>query len=51
MVIGIDIHRIFGRWCLTTGSDMSRIDMTRTALEGCGKILLASDEGGRSDRQ
>ena len=45
-VIGIDVHRtrrasvLGGRQTPTCG----RIDMTRTALEGFGKTLLASDE-------
>lgn len=46
-VIGIDIHRTFGEvvfWEDGRLRHAGRIDMTRTALEGFGKTLLASDE-------
>src|SRR6476659_9966095 len=46
-VIGIDIHRTFGEvvfWEDGRLRPAGRIDMTRTALEGFGKSLLASDE-------
>lgn len=46
-VIGIDVHRTFGEVvCWEDGRlrHAGRIDMTRTALEGFGKTLLASDE-------
>ena len=46
-VIGIDIHRTFGEvvfWEDGRLRPAGRIDMTRTALEGFGKNLLASDE-------
>ena len=46
-VIGIDIHRTFGEvvfWEDGRLRHAGRIDMTRTALEGFGKSLLASDE-------
>ena len=46
-VIGIDIHRTFGEvvfWDDGRLRRAGRIDMTRTALEGFGKSLLASDE-------
>src|SRR5215472_10915769 len=46
-VIGIDIHRTFGEVVFWEDGRLrraGRIDMTRTALEGFGKKLLASDE-------
>src|SRR3954470_7378038 len=46
-VIGIDVHRTFGEvvfWESGRLRHAGRIDMTRTALEGFGKTLLASDE-------
>ncbi len=46
-VIGIDVHRTFGQvvfWGNGRLRHAGRIDMTRTALEGFGKTLLASDE-------
>jgi transposase len=46
-VIGIDIHRTFGEvvfWENGRLRHAGRIDMTRTALEGFAKTLLASDE-------
>jgi len=46
-VIGIDVHRTFGEvvfWDNGRLRHAGRIDMTRTALEGFGKSLLASDE-------
>ncbi|WP_246786796.1 IS110 family transposase [Bradyrhizobium sp. USDA 3458] len=46
-VIGIDVHRTFGEvvfWENGRLRHAGRIDMTRTALEGFGKILLAGDE-------
>ena len=46
-VIGIDIHRTFGEvvfWEDGRLRPAGRIDMTRTALEGFGKSLLATDE-------
>ena len=46
-VIGIDIHRTFGEVVFWEDGRLrraGRIDMTRTALEGFGKRLLASDE-------
>src|SRR6516225_12157645 len=46
-VIGIDIHRTFGGVVFWEDGRLrraGRIDMTRTALEGFGKRLLASDE-------
>ena len=46
-VIGIDIHRTFGEVVFWEDGRLrraGRIDMTRTALEGFGKSLLASDE-------
>ena len=46
-VIGIDVHRTFGEvvfWEDGRLRHAGRIDMTRTALEGFGKSLLASDE-------
>lgn len=46
-VIGIDIHRAFGEVVFWEGGKLrcaGRIDMTRTALEGFGKSLLATDE-------
>src|SRR3954467_6311397 len=46
-VIGIDIHRTFGEVVYWEDGRLrrgGRIDMTRTALEGFGKGLLASDE-------
>jgi hypothetical protein len=43
---GVDIRRIFGEWCF--GKKQPRTcgphHMTRTALEGFGKSLLASDQ-------
>ena len=46
-VIGMDIHRTFGEvvfWDEGKLHHAGRVDMTRTALEGFGKSLLASDE-------
>ena len=46
-VIGIDTHRTFGEvviWEAGRLRHVGRIDMTRTALEGFGKELLATDE-------
>ncbi|MET4323862.1 hypothetical protein ABIC02_007654 [Bradyrhizobium sp. RT5a] len=46
-VIGIDVHRTFGEvvvWESGRFRHAGRIDMTRTALEGFGKTLLACDE-------
>ena len=46
-VIGMDIHRPFGEvvfWEAGRLRHAGRIDMTRTALEGFGKSLLATDE-------
>lgn len=46
-VIGLDVHRTFGEvvfWENGRLRHAGRIDMTRTALEGFGKTLLASDE-------
>jgi transposase len=46
-VIGIDVHRTFGEVVIWEDGRLrhaGRIDMTRTALEGFGKTLLASDE-------
>jgi transposase len=46
-VIGIDIHRTFGEVVFLEEGRLrhgGRIDMTRTALEGFGKALLAMDE-------
>ncbi len=45
--IGIDVHRPFGEvvfWESGRLRHAGRIDMTRTAMEGFGKTLLASDE-------
>ncbi len=46
-VIGIDIHRTFGEvviWERGVLRHAGRVDMTRTALEGFGKTLEATDE-------
>lgn len=46
-VIGIDIHRTFGEVVIWQDGRLrhaGRVDMTRTALEGFGKSLLATDE-------
>ena len=46
-VIGIDTHRTFGEVVIWESGRLrhaGRIDMTRTALEGFGKALLATDE-------
>ncbi|WP_265440534.1 hypothetical protein [Bradyrhizobium sp. SEMIA] len=46
-VIGIDVHRTFGEVVFREDGRLrhaGRIDITRTALEGFGKTLLASDE-------
>ncbi|MGY3333525.1 hypothetical protein ACVILI_006602 [Mesorhizobium sp. USDA 4775] len=46
-VIGMDIHRTFGEVVFWEDGKLrhgGRVDMTRTALEGFGKILLATDE-------
>lgn len=46
-VIGIDIHRTFGEvviWDKGVLRHAGRVDMTRTALEGFGKSLQATDE-------
>ena len=46
-VIGIDVHRTFGEvviWETGLLRHQGRIDMTRTALEGFGRSLEATDE-------
>jgi len=46
-VIGIDTHRTFGEVVIWEDGSLhhaGRIGMTRTALEGFGKNLLATDE-------
>jgi transposase len=46
-VVGIDTHRTFGEVVIWEDGRLrhaGRIDMTRTALEGFGKSLLATDE-------
>ena len=46
-VIGIDIHRTFGEvviWQDGLLRHQGRVDMTRTALEGFGRSLEATDE-------
>ena len=46
-VIGMDIHRTFAEvviWEQGWLRRACRVDMTRTALEGFGKTLQASDE-------
>jgi transposase len=46
-VMGIDIHRTFGEvviWDKGVLRHAGRVDMTRTALEGFGKSLQATDE-------
>ena len=46
-VIGMDIHRTFGEVVIWEEGKLrhaGRVDMTRTALEGFGKSLLATDE-------
>lgn len=46
-VIGIDIHRTFGELVFWEDGRLrhgGRVDMTRTALEGLGKTLSATDE-------
>jgi len=46
-VIGIDTHRTFGEVVIWEDGRLryvGRVDMTRTALEGFGKKLLATDE-------
>lgn len=46
-VIGMDIHRTFAEVVIWEGGRLrhaGRIDMTRTALEGFGKSLQATDE-------
>ncbi|MFD1985564.1 transposase [Mesorhizobium newzealandense] len=46
-VIGMDIHRTFGEVVFWEDGKLrhgGRVDMTRTALEGFGKSLLATDE-------
>ena len=46
-VVGIDIHRTFGEvviWEKGVLRHAGRVDMTRTALEGLGKTLEATDE-------
>jgi transposase len=46
-VIGIDIHRTFGEVVIWENGKLrpaGRVDMTRTALEGFGKELQATDE-------
>ena len=46
-VIGIDTHRTFGEAVIWEDGSLrhaGRIGMTRTALEGFGKNLLATDE-------
>ena len=46
-VIGMDIHRTFAEvviWEQGRLRRAGRVDMTRTALEGFGKTLQASDE-------
>jgi hypothetical protein len=46
-VVGMDIHRTFAEvvtWEQGKLRRAGRVDMTRTALEGFGKTLQASDE-------
>lgn len=46
-IIGIDIHRTFGELVFWENGRLrhgGRVDMTRTALEGLGKTLSATDE-------
>jgi len=46
-VIGIDLHRTFGEvviWDKGVLRRVGRVEMTRTALEGFGKTLEATDE-------
>ena len=46
-VIGMDIHRTFGEVVIWEDGKLrhaGRVDMTRTALEGLGKGLRATDE-------
>jgi transposase len=46
-VIGIDTHRTFGEVVFRGEGQLrraGRVDMTRTALEGFGNSLLATDE-------
>ncbi|RUW18942.1 IS110 family transposase, partial [Mesorhizobium sp. M4B.F.Ca.ET.013.02.1.1] len=46
-VIGIDTHRTFGEVVIWEDGQLrhvGRVDMTRTALEGFGRTLLATDE-------
>src|SRR3954462_12863793 len=45
--IGMDIHRTFGEVVIWEDGKLrhaGRVDMTRTALEGFGKSLYATDE-------
>ena len=46
-VIGMDIHQTFGDVVIWEDGELwhaGRVDMTRTALEGFGKSLRATDE-------
>jgi transposase len=46
-VIGIDIHRTFGEMVIWENGELrhaGRVDMTRSALEGLGNRLAATDE-------
>src|SRR5579871_4720169 len=46
-VIGMDVHRTFGEVVVWEEGNLrraGRVDMTRTALEGFGKTLQATDE-------
>ena len=46
-VIGIDVHRTFGEVVIWENGVLrreGRVDMTRTALEGLGRKLEATDE-------
>ena len=46
-VVGIDIHRTFGEvviWENGVLRHAGRVDMTRSALEGLGNRLVATDE-------
>ena len=53
-VIGMDIHRTFGEVVIWEEGKLrhgGRVDMTRTALEGFGKNLQATDEWKRPPRE
>jgi hypothetical protein len=46
-IIGIDIHRTFGEVVIWENGELrhaGRVDMTRSALEGLGNRLTATDE-------